>query len=467
MGSSYFRKLSLWLLDVICVVLSFWHATSIKALGPILSSTGSATGLTIITLVFLVTFFNFITHVNRGFMKRNATQEFGLVFLYNVYLVLGVALVMLAVEPDVSPSRTVVMLFFGIDVVVMCALRALSKLATRLVFGRESVRYHVLMIAEPTCREFVQKRFKTGSTYNVAGWLDLSGDFVQGKVGEKTIACRLESIPQHLAGKRIDDVFVAAPNATEDQVARLVDSAERLSASCHVQVVLPDPDIQGAHLDSFGEIPTVTYSSTGSKFYRYVGKRLFDILFSLAVIVVAFIPSLILSLVIYLQTKGSPFYTQSRVGLDGKHFDLLKFRSMVADANDVKKYLSAEQLREWETERKVENDPRVTKVGRILRKTSLDEFPQFINVFKGDMSVVGPRPIVDEELVNYGDRLSEFLSCKPGITGWWQVVARNDATYATGKRQELELYYVRHQSAQMDWSIIKRTVSAVIYGTGK
>ena len=115
----------------------------------------------------------------------------------------------------------------------------------------------------------------------------------------------------------------------------------------------------------------------------------------------------------------------------------------------------------------MDNDPRVTGIGRFLRKTSLDEFPQFINVFKGDMSIVGPRPIVDEEISHYGDRASEFLSCKPGITGWWQVEARNDADYASGRRQALELYYVRHASATLDWNIFKRTFGAVFHGTGK
>ena len=115
----------------------------------------------------------------------------------------------------------------------------------------------------------------------------------------------------------------------------------------------------------------------------------------------------------------------------------------------------------------VEDDPRITAVGRILRKTSLDEFPQFVNVLKGEMSVVGPRPIVDEELAHYGDDLDEFLSCKPGVTGWWQVQARNDATYADGSRQQLELYYARHASATLDLNIVLRTFSAVFDGTGK
>ena len=253
----------------------------------------------ILTLMLLVTFLNFTVHRNRGFMKRTGIQEFEVVLSYNIWLLVGIAVMVVALHVQPSPSRLMLRYFVLIDVAVMMIMRAIAKAARAL------------------------------------------------------------------------------------------------------------------------------------------------------------------------QSKGAPFYSQERLGLGRKHFRLLKFRSMVADANDVEKYFTPEQLREWQIERKVDNDPRVTGIGRILCKTSLDEFPQFINVLRGDMSIVGPRPIVDEEIVHYGDRASGFLSCKPGITGWWQVEARNDADYASGRRQSLELYYVRHASATLDWNIFKRTFGAVFHGTGK
>ena len=151
------------------------------------------------------------------------------------------------------------------------------------------------------------------------------------------------------------------------------------------------------------------------------------------------IPVALLCLVIRLESPGSPIYLQERVGYRGKPLRILKLRTMVADSDDVEKHLSPEQLTQWERERKVDDDPRVTRVGRFLRKTSLDELPQFLNVLAGQMSVIGPRPVVEEELAAYGDDAGELLSAKPGITGWWQVQARNDATYGDGSRQELEL----------------------------
>ena len=203
-------------------------------------------------------------------------------------------------------------------------------------------------------------------------------------------------------------------------------------------------------------LASIPSSEEGRAVYRFT-KRAFDIVFSLAVVVVLFIPVAVLCLVIRTESEGSPIYKQRRVGRWGRPLDILKLRTMVADSDNVGKHLSPEQLEQWLRERKVDDDPRITKFGRFLRRTSLDELPQFLNVLAGQMSIVGPRPVVEDELAAYGDDLDEFLSVKPGITGWWQVRARNDATYGDGTRQELELYYARHASLSMDARVFFET----------
>ena len=199
--------------------------------------------------------------------------------------------------------------------------------------------------------------------------------------------------------------------------------------------------------------------------YRFV-KRAFDIAFSSVVVVVGFVPGLVLSGFVAKATGGSPIYAQERIGKDGKPFRIYKFRTMVADADDVEKYLSAEQLEEWKRERKVEDDPRITKLGGFLRRTSLDEIPQFLNVVAGQMSVVGPRPITSDELTHFGSDAAKLLSRRPGITGWWQTQSRNDASFETGERQALELYYIDHASLGLDVRIAASTVGSM-FGSGK
>ena len=126
--------------------------------------------------------------------------------------------------------------------------------------------------------------------------------------------------------------------------------------------------------------------------------------------------------------------------------------------------MTPEQFAVWKREQKLDNDPRVTRVGRLLRRTSLDELPQFINVLMGDLSVIGPRPVTLEETYEYGTARDEILACKPGITGWWAVTDRNNSTWKSGDRQEREIFYVRHQSFGLDARIFARTFKAMRRG---
>lgn len=195
--------------------------------------------------------------------------------------------------------------------------------------------------------------------------------------------------------------------------------------------------------------------------YRFV-KRVFDLVFSCAVCAAGLIPSLVLCAVICADSPGSPLFRQERIGLNGKKIYIFKFRSMVCDAHDhPEKYMTLEQLEVWNREQKLDDDPRITRVGSFLRRTSLDEIPQFLNVIKGDLSVIGPRPVTESETYEFGDARDEFLSCKPGITGWWQVTARNDATWEAGNRQRIELFYVRHASIALDLRVFVKTFKAM------
>lgn len=201
---------------------------------------------------------------------------------------------------------------------------------------------------------------------------------------------------------------------------------------------------------------------SGTLTYRFL-KRLFDLVFSLCVSVVLVIPVAVVCAFICLESPGYPLYAQERVGKGGKTIKILKLRSMVTDAGNVQKYLSPEQLHQWEVERKVDDDPRITKVGQFIRKCSLDEMPQFLNVLNGDLSVIGPRPITRDELEQHfsDDEKAELLSVQPGITGLWQATDRNAATFESGLRQKIELNYVRNRCFQMDWKCFTGTFGAM------
>ena len=197
--------------------------------------------------------------------------------------------------------------------------------------------------------------------------------------------------------------------------------------------------------------------------YRLI-KRIFDFILSLIGIAIMSPLFLIISIMIKCDTKGPVFFKQRRIGLNGKPLYIYKFRTMVTNAEELIASFTPEQKKEWEESYKLKDDPRITRVGKILRKTSLDELPQLINIIKGEMSIIGPRPVVEEELSWYGNDVDLVLSVKPGLTGWWGVNGRSEVPYP--KRCDLELYYVKNASLALDVRILLGTLKVVFSQRG-
>ena len=193
-------------------------------------------------------------------------------------------------------------------------------------------------------------------------------------------------------------------------------------------------------------------------------KRFFDIILSLIGLVILLPIFLIIAIIIKIDSKGPVFFKHKRIGKNGKTIGVYKFRSMVINAEELIKKFTPEQKAEYEKNFKLDNDPRITKVGKVLRKTSLDELPQLINILIGNMSIVGPRPIVTGEIDKYGDQKDKFLSMTPGLTGYWQASGRSDVEY--DERIEMELYYIDHCSLWLDIKIIFKTFIAVLKRKG-
>lgn len=196
-------------------------------------------------------------------------------------------------------------------------------------------------------------------------------------------------------------------------------------------------------------------------------KRSFDVVCSLLGCLVLLPIALVVKVMYMINGDfNSIFYTQKRIGKDGKEFKFYKFRTMVPNADEVLKKLLKQKKykKQWESHHKIDKDPRITKIGKILRKTSLDELPQLINVLKSDMSLIGPRPLVPGELDEHKGNHKIYESVKPGITGWWASHGRSALTYQ--ERLKLEYYYVQNQSLTLDIKCMFATVMAVLKKTG-
>lgn len=200
--------------------------------------------------------------------------------------------------------------------------------------------------------------------------------------------------------------------------------------------------------------------------YRFV-KRTFDIVSSGLFLLIFCWLYLIIAIVVKCGDGGTVFYRHKRVGKGGKDIYMPKFRSMKKNADKLEDMLTPEQLEQYKREYKIDNDPRITKVGNFLRKTSLDELPNVWAIFKGDISVIGPRPLMRSEAEEkYGDEVDKLLSVKPGMIGWWAANGRSNTTYESGERQKLELYYVDHCSIWLDVKIFFKTIAGVFRRTG-
>ena len=199
------------------------------------------------------------------------------------------------------------------------------------------------------------------------------------------------------------------------------------------------------------------------KAYDFI-KRGIDIIIGTIGIIICLPFFIIIAILIKIDSKGPVFFKHKRIGKNGKDLYIYKFRTMIDNAEDAIKNFTPEQKKEFEANYKLEDDPRVTRVGKILRKTSIDELPQIINILKGEMAIIGPRPIVKKELEKYGKNKNRFLSVAPGLTGYWAANGRSDVSYE--ERMAMELYYVDNRSLLLDLKIFFKTIGSVLTGRG-
>ena len=267
----------------------------------------------------------------------------------------------------------------------------------------------------------------------------------------------------------VKTVIIAAPGISKEKLQALINDIQP-----HVKNISFVPDLIGTPMSSvepailFSEkILMLNLRNNLSRTYNRVFKRIFDLTLTIIGGLMISPLLLIITIAVAIENRGHVIFAHKRVGAAGKKFFCYKFQTMVPDADErLKEYLAENPAarREWEETFKLTNDPRVTKLGNFLRRTSLDELPQLWNVIRGEMSLVGPRPIVQAEVVRYGKNIREYYMVLPGITGMWQVSGRSDTTYP--ERVAMDTWYVRNWSVWIDIMYLLKTFKAVISGKG-
>lgn len=417
---------------------------------------------------------NFFTNPYSGILKRSYYMEILRAFQLAVYNLLLASAIFYAFKIGADYSREMSFVMYGFYFVLSLLLKFIWK--KLIVSGRVVInttrKIPLFVIGSTNGIEKTIENIMAGDfqLYDIKGIhlidnVELSRVDVEG-LGSYPVYS--ENYEKFILDNNIGETLVAVtPGLVETGVL------ERLNANAvGINIVVESavgfqPEDQ--YIQNFGVYKSLSigaFSFTPGQMFYLLVKRIIDIIVGLFGMILL-IPITVIVKLVYLLTgdKAKIFYRQKRIGENGKEIKIWKFRSMVPNADEVLKELlkDPKYKKEWDENQKFANDPRITKVGKILRKTSIDELPQFLNVFKGDMSLVGPRPLVAGELEKFGG-LKLYQKVKPGITGWWGCNGRSNIDYR--ERLELEYYYVRNCSLYLDLLCIFRTALAVIKKDG-
>ena len=292
------------------------------------------------------------------------------------------------------------------------------------------------------------------------GFLD---DDLSKQMGNSNVSGPLDLARQVIGDLHVDDVIIALPLSAHKRLTQIVSDLHDLPVRVRVVPDYFSLTLHRASVEEFAGLPMLDLRAPALSEYQRMVKRAFDLIISILSLPV-FLPLMaVIALAVRLDSKGSVFYMAARMGENGKPFKMYKFRTMIQDADKllVQLDLKDEQFR---TVYKRPDDPRITRVGRFLRRTSLDELPQLFNVIKGEMSLVGPRPEIPSLVECYASWQRKRFVVPQGITGWWQVNGRSDKPMHL--HTDEDLYYVQHYSIWLDVQILVRTVWTVLWGHG-
>lgn len=302
-----------------------------------------------------------------------------------------------------------------------------------------------------------------GEAYKIIGILEDNGQ--NKNLKEYPVLGGFEDVERIIKEKEIRNVVIAAPGLEQNKMISLVNRVQPLVHNLSIVPNLIAIPMSGIEAERFFNEKIMLLrlkNNLASPLNRWL-KYSFDFMCTLVGTILISPLLLLIAAGIYFDSPGPVIFKHTRIGKNGKPFGCYKFRTMCMDADKKLAELldrDAAAKEEWERDFKLKDDPRVTKIGKILRKTSLDELPQIFNVLKGEMSLVGPRPVVEAELEKYGEYLDDYLMVRPGITGMWQVNGRSDTTYE--ERVHMDSWYVRNWSIWIDIMLLWRTVKSVV-----
>ncbi len=454
------KHLDFILLDLLVIEASFWLAYYLRMGRLRLQEEYKFIQITIllshVALVFLMEAYS-------GILRRSMFRELGKVIVHNGEL-FAILLFILFFEKETSfYSRIFVGLFAVIDTALMFLVRSVRKRMIQRGRRHGKNRERMLVLSDEKHAEHIVTDLKN-SMYSerlIEGVVVTDADLTGQEIAGVPVVANRESMYEYVKTNVIDEVFIRFSN---DDIRDMTERFLSMGVMVHVSINNILSGTPNAGIDRIGEYAVITTSTNVMSLKQTLVKRTMDIIGSLIGIVFMLLFTVIFGPIIYIQSPGPIFFKQTRVGKNGRTFKIYKFRSMYMDAEERKKELM-EKNKMSGLMFKMDNDPRIIPIGRFMRKTSIDEFPQFINILKGDMSLVGTRPPTVEEFKQYDEHHKSRLAMKPGLTGMWQVSGRSDITDFE-EVVRLDNEYINNFSIALDIKILCKTVLSVLKREG-
>lgn len=460
--TNYFLSALLFVIDYLSIVLAEQSAFVLRKW--IVSDGGilhiSWLNFWVVFPLLYLLFLNIEQLYNRRMQFWHVIEK---IFQASLYAVVAIVIVLYIGQIAASTSRMFIFLLWLFSFIYLTVFRYLIK---KILEKVQLLRIPVLIIGAGKTAELLVKGIinDAGMGYKIIGLLE-DNCVRNGILKRFPVLGKFADVEAVILKTGVQHVFIAAPGLEQEKLTRLIYKVQPLVKNIGIIPNLVGIPMGGIEVESlFNEkLMLLRLKNNLARSWNRYLKTIFD--FALTLVgTVAISPILIfIAIWIYKDSPGPVIFKHTRIGKNGKKFPCYKFRSMCIDAKEkLAELLENDPVAkaEWERDFKLKNDPRITKSGAFLRRTSLDELPQIFNVLRGDRSLVGPRPVIEEELERYGEYVNDYLMVKPGITGMWQINGRNDTSYA--ERVCMDSWYVRNWSIWIDNLILWRTLKSVI-----
>lgn len=458
---------SLTFIDLLCTMISFGAAAILRhvydANGPLDMSSAITACL---LLLLCSTVYNVLMEGNRDFFKRDQYVEFTSVAKCTFVVLIITLVLMFFMQSIYALSRILLAVFAVINVLLTFIVHCTYKKAVLKHYKTSGAGNKVLVVTTTDRGTTLMEQLRLNLPWDaelVAACV-MDATEIEYDMNGITVIANADNL-YDVAGKMaLDEVLIDLPDYPSSELKKLVTDLQQMGVACHCIIHTFQIDGSARTIGTFGNKPVVSYEKTVVDFRGQLVKRAIDIVGASVGLLITAIVTPFVALAIKIEAPGPVFFSQERVGRNGRRFKIYKFRSMYMDAEERKKELM-EKNQMSGLMFKMDDDPRITKVGKFIRKTSIDELPQFYNILVGQMSLVGTRPPTVDEFNQYNLYYKRRLSMTPGLTGMWQATGRSNIT-DFDEVVKLDLEYIDNWSLGLDIKILFMTVYSVLFSRG-